>query len=74
MPKCRGCDAEILWVRTAKNGTLMPLDAVPHPDGIVELDNDGHAVVHRQADMLSGQRFMPHHATCPNVEDFRASR
>lgn len=71
MSTCRSCGAEILWVRSAKNGTLMPLDAVPDPNGNVELDDDGHAVVHGQADMLGGQRFMPHHATCPHADQWR---
>lgn len=54
----------------------MPVDAAPNPDGnltmtpgsgpgaplveVVNLFTDPEAV-----------RYMPHHATCPNVEEFR---
>lgn len=39
-PKCRACDAEIRWARTA-NGKAIPLDAEPNPDGNVLLDYSG---------------------------------
>lgn len=83
MSACRGCGAPILWVRTT-HGNLMPLDAEPDPDGNVELvDRDGQAVtdptdqraltavVHAQPSMLGGRRWMPHHATCPEADQFR---
>lgn len=71
---CRGCGAPIRWVRTT-HGNLMPLDAEPDPDGNVELIDsflDGLvAVVHTQPTMFGGERWMPHHATCPDADQFR---
>ncbi len=83
---CRGCGAPIRWVRT-EHGNLMPLDADPDVDGNVELvDPVGQtvsaaqvavtaqpvtAVMHGQPTMTGGDRWMPHHATCPNADDFR---
>ena len=65
MNACRSCGAEIRWVRTAANGKAMPLDALPTPAGNVEITPAG-AVVHAQATLDGGERWMPHHATCPN--------
>lgn len=62
---CRTCGASIRFVRTAANDKLIPLDPEPNPDGNVEII-DGNAVVHTGPDLFGGQRFMPHHATCPN--------
>ena len=86
MSACRGCGAPIRWVRTV-HGNLMPIDPDPDQDGNVELVDDTGtpvpadrldesprtvtAVVHTQPSMLGGQRWMPHHATCPDADQFR---
>lgn len=73
--KCRSCAAPIRWVRTAATDALMPLDHEPNPDGNVELDAQGRAVVHPagQASMFEQRptRYMPHHATCPQGREWR---
>lgn len=84
MSACRGCGAPIRWVRTV-HGNLMPID--PDPDGNVELVDDTGtpvdaaaldrfsrtvtAVVHAQPTLTGGDRWMPHHATCPDADQFR---
>lgn len=68
MSRCRACNDEIRWVRTAANDKLIPLNLEPDPAGNVEVV-DGKAVVHAdgQDDLFAtGVRFMPHHATCTN--------
>lgn len=79
--RCRGkgCGAPMLLAPTV-NGKTMPLDAAPNRDGNVVIDRDlfGEPVV----TVLSGQHlqmaretgralWMPHHATCCAVEEFR---
>lgn len=82
MARCRSCQAEILWVRTTNTGNLMPVDAEPNPDGNVEVQPEpevrgvGGAVysgtVHAQPPMLAtGSIHMPHHATCPQADQWR---
>lgn len=65
---CKGCGAPIWWVTTAAHGRAMPLDPDPTPTGNVTLDPQGRAVVHAagQATLDDAERYMPHHATCPN--------
>lgn len=74
MSACRGCGAPIRWVRT-EHGNLMPIDPDPDPDGNVELVDDlGEelvAIVHAQPTLTGGDRWMPHHATCPDADQFR---
>lgn len=75
--KCRSCGANILWVRTAATGSLMPLDAIPVPDGnVVIKDGVAHALNGRDLfePMLDGPRYMPHHATCPEAAKHRKPR
>jgi hypothetical protein len=76
MSVCRGCGAAIEWAETAKNGKPIPLDAKPDEAGnlvVVGFKNDGTRIVavRLQPSLLEGSRFMPHHATCPNVSSFR---
>lgn len=75
MSSCRACHARILWVKTS-SGRSMPLDAVPTSDGNVLLDDEGIAHVQGQSSSLfpGDTLYMPHHATCPNVEEFRKAR
>jgi len=70
--KCNHCHAPILWARTT-GGRLMPIDADPHPDGNVLVDDAGGHLV---AGVLGanqaagardrGQLLHRHHKlTCP---------
>lgn len=78
--RCRGtrCRAEIILAPTVT--TVMPLDATPNPAGNVVLGRDllggvvAHVVAGSHLELLraSGRDlYMPHHATCPDVEEFR---
>lgn len=82
MSVCRGCNADIIWAVTAGNKSI-PLDAVPNPEGNVALTGniiDGAGGRRGPECRVIGPpgmfedgviRFMPHHATCPQVDDFR---
>lgn len=83
MSRCRSCQAEIRWARTAGAGKLMPLNAAPDPAGNVTLAGGGPlpvATVHdRNQPALLGftedvEWWMPHHATCPQGAAWKDSR
>lgn len=85
-PHCSRCKRPIRWAVTA-NGKLQPLDRDPDPKGNVVLLDELVFVakrgVHNRSHVLTKAelepslladdrpRYMPHHATCPNVEEFR---
>ncbi len=64
---CRSCRAPIRWARTV-TGRAIPLNAEPDADGNVELV-DGVASLWLWRD--GAVRYMPHHATCPTVDQHR---
>lgn len=72
MSACRQCGAPIRWVKTAKHGKQMPLDAEPTPEGTVLLrPDDGAAVVLDipDRDRLLAQGavvYRAHFASCPH--------
>lgn len=72
---CRSCAAPIIWAVTT-NGKFMPVDAYPTDDGNVELV-DGtppRAIVHGQPPLgLVGELRLPHHASCPQADQWRRS-
>ncbi len=79
--RCRGrtCRAEILMVPTV-TGKYLPVDADPQPDGSVVIEVDLLGEPYAQVVNLAGVQeatkrgvplYMPHHATCPDVEEFR---
>lgn len=55
---CRCCGASILWIRR-ESGKWQPIDAEPSANGTV---------------LHNGQWYMPHHATCPDVDRFRSKK
>lgn len=82
---CSKCDAPIVWAATV-NGKCQPLDAEPNPEGNLRLTDEYVAtsmgalqrvLVIPKGDQLglldddNEPRWMPHHATCPNADDFR---
>jgi hypothetical protein len=84
MATCKSCQAPILWVRVKNTGSLMPVDAKPNPKGNVEVEAGEpergvgyggyvyRAVVHGQPPMMvAGTLHMPHHATCPQADQWR---
>lgn len=78
---CRRCDAPLVFVRTRATGKWMPLDRDPVPEGNVELRLDLAENVRVAHVLRKGEQptpgvslYMPHHATCPFVEEFRAAK
>lgn len=75
---CRGegCGARIRWARTC-TGKSQPLDADPNPSGNVVFtegyDPTGVPIVETLGPLDfadTRERFMPHHATCPDAGSF----
>jgi hypothetical protein len=70
---CRSCRAPIRWERT-KSGKAIPLDVEPNDGGNVVLV-DGVAQVLGPIDVAllaaDAVRYMPHHATCASVDEWR---
>jgi hypothetical protein len=71
---CISCERPILWVRSAANDRLMPLDRKPAADGTVRLERGGAAHVFADADSakadargLYADRYRSHHSTCPKA-------
>lgn len=56
MSKCKGCGAEIVWIKTA-SGKSMPCDI----DKVTIVTDDGKTVTGR----------IPHWATCPAATTFK---
>lgn len=74
--QCRSCDAPIVWARTV-NGKSMPVDPEPTEGGNVELIPEPtgsavRAIVHGQPPLGAPPLHMPHHATCPDADSWRA--
>jgi len=59
MPKCKGCGAEIVWIKTA-NGKRMPLDS-KEKKFYCAIDGEWKIYAGREA----------HWATCPKANDFK---
>jgi hypothetical protein len=65
---CKSCSAPIEWVKSARTGKAMPLDAGDAPDGnLVVLDGVAHPAL--QGD--TRPRRKSHFATCPQAAEWR---
>lgn len=74
----KGCGAEILWA-TTKDGKPQPLDAEPVKRVILveghdvdRLARDNPTEPGRNVRARVVDTYTPHHATCPEVSNFRA--
>jgi hypothetical protein len=73
---CRSCDAPIVWA-TSSGGKRMPVDALPVPDGNVELTLQPGSWVGPVAAVLTAPSLFAkplrkaHFATCPAAEQWR---
>lgn len=74
---CRSCKARIFFAKTA-NGSQMPLDFDPVPDGNVMVNEEGVALVLKKADLFSEAvqlpempRYKSHFSTCPAAAHYR---
>jgi hypothetical protein len=79
MPKCKGCGAEIIFIKTA-GGKAMPCDANPvvywerkgaknkivTPNGKVKS-----CELSGEVERATGMGYIPHWATCPAAERFK---
>src|SRR5262249_11251830 len=88
-PHCSACKAPIRWAVTI-HGKLQPLNRDPDPAGNVVLTGELVFVagkgVHPRSRVLTKkqrepsllaveeERYMPHHATCPKVAQFRGRK
>jgi hypothetical protein len=84
--RCRSCKARIVWALTA-TGRAMPVDAEPHPEGLLVLEL-GDTIRVRAANAEERTVVMPifkslrpevklfrsHFATCPNATEHRRKR
>lgn len=75
---CKSCRTPIQWVITAKNGSPMPLDPDPCPDGnyvFTAEDAEEGPVRALSAEELAGPatryRYKSHFATCPQSRTWR---
>ena len=79
MSRCKGCGAEILWIRM-KSGKNMPCDPalIPFwwaPEGeetfITEEGETVRGTRDGDPEEMTGIGYIPHWATCPKRESFR---
>ena len=56
MPKCKGCQAEIIWIKTV-NGKNMPCNA------------EKTTIVTESGETIGGH--IPHGSTCPDFKKFK---
>lgn len=77
--KCRGCGAEIIWIRTA-SGKSMPCDPVPvaywkkeKAPGKVTTPNGEviSCVFDGDMDKATGIGYISHFSTCPKASSFK---
>lgn len=82
MSKCRGCGADIEWVKT-RTGKNMPVDAIPNPLWAPCLGTTMVIRVHgKNAEVITVpidgsvvvEAWRPHWATCPKSDDFRKKK
>ena len=75
MSICKGCGAEIDWVRM-KSGKAMPID--PEPVFVAEggnqvfITDEGDTITGTASEINTGTVvFVPHWATCPAYKSFK---
>lgn len=71
MPRCRSCDAEIIWSRT-ENNKPIPLDPEPVHGGNVLLECHG-SLARVVAPRDDVKRYISHFVTCPQRNKWRKS-
>lgn len=80
--RCQACLADVRMVATEASGgrTFMPLEVLPHLDGIVVIVPTEHGARARiygsvtEAQVAAGTRYRPHWADCSNAAEFRQPR
>lgn len=67
MPKCKACDASIVWATTDR-GSRIPYNAEPGPKAWVFYGSPADPKVKHV------QTRTPHWASCPEADTFRKSK
>lgn len=70
MATCKGCGAQIIWCVTV-SGKKQPYDAKPEKRGVIALFQPG---TREPPTMRIEDTYLPHHASCPEVERFRKDK
>lgn len=70
---CKSCGAAIRFAITV-NGKKIPLNFLPDPKGNIRLQDGLKAFYLKKDDQYDGERYMPHHATCPNAAEYRKTK
>ena len=66
--QCRSCQAEVIFVPSAKTGKPMILDAKPEKRVVLTLKRGATVLadgMHRDANATVVDAYVDHHATCP---------
>ena len=85
--KCKGCGADIVWIKMYGSGKSMPVDAKPvrviygagmdkfvREDGVVFSGAEAGTVRDDDPDTNSVEAYKSHFATCPAASQFRRRR
>lgn len=70
---CRSCGAEVVWLRHAVTGTLMPVDPDPRSDGNVARNGTTFRIVGAK-EKYTGDLYRSHFVTCPDRAAWRNPR
>ena len=70
---CKSCKAAIRWGITVNNKRI-PLNFQPDPAGSIRLEANGKAVYLPKNTEYTGDRYMPHHETCPSAAEYRKTK
>lgn len=80
--KCRSCGRDIVFATYAATGKKMPLDALPNPEGSLQVDvSQPGSFVGRVARYIPRSErdgrtdlHQPHFETCPDAARYRRAR
>ena len=65
MKKCRSCGADVIFLKHATKGRRMIFDAKPFTAWIYDTE---------KGTVLPLKAVTPHHATCPDADDWRKKK
>ncbi len=68
--KCRGCGAKIFWLKTESKKQWQPFD-VKQEKRMIMVSNQYAKSVDEETLARMVPTYVPHHATCANVDMFR---
>jgi hypothetical protein len=71
---CQSCNAPVVWVRIGKQGSPMPLDPLPRPDGNVVRTGPETVKVLKEDEPTDQPRYRSHFDACPDAGHWRQRR